>query len=87
MFIIHVCLLAYNINPFAAGGLFGQYKIIHKMMVKSGKIIETLACGYSSESSLMNTKMTDGFQKSLRTCASDESSLSIGRVKNVQFTS
>ena len=33
-----------EINPYAAGGLFGQYK------KKTRKIIETLANGYSSES-------------------------------------
>ena len=50
---------------------------------------ETLACGYSSESTLksecyaMNTKMTGFtcFLKTLCSCALDESSLSIGRVK------
>ena len=34
------------INPYAAGGLFCQYNI----MLKSWKITETLANGYSSES-------------------------------------
>ena len=40
-----------------------------------------------SESFLMNTDMTgyNGFQKTLRPCALDESSLSIGRVKNYTF--
>ena len=49
---------------------------------------ETLAYGYSSERTqreLSNEYQTwqgyDGFQKSLRPCASDGSSLSIGRVK------
>ena len=47
---------------------------------------ETLACGYSSESTqgeLSGTNMaalTDGFQKSLCLCALDIGSLSIGRV-------
>ena len=35
-----------TINPYAAGGYFGRYK----MMQKSWKITETLANGYSSES-------------------------------------
>ena len=34
------------LNPYAAGGYFGQYKI----MLKSWKITETLTNGYSSES-------------------------------------
>ena len=34
-----------------------------------------------NESYPMSTNMTDGFQKYLRSCALDESSLSIGRVK------
>ena len=33
-------------NPYTAGGLFGQYK----MMQKNWKMIETMAYGYSSES-------------------------------------
>ena len=35
------------INPYAAGGYFGQYKMMQK---KTCKIIETWASGYSSES-------------------------------------
>ena len=35
-----------DLNPYAAGGYFGQYK----MMQKSEKITKTLANGYSSES-------------------------------------
>ena len=38
--LILVCL-----NPYAAGGYFGQCKIMHK----SWKMIETLAHGYSSK--------------------------------------
>ena len=34
------------LNPYAGGGLFGQYK----MMQKKGKVTETLAYGYSYES-------------------------------------
>ena len=41
------CLSIGRVNPYAAaGGLFGQYK----MMQKSSKITETLANRYSSES-------------------------------------
>ena len=47
-------------NPYAAGGSFGQYK----MMQKTRKMTENLAHGYSSEGTLsegfpMNTNMTD----------------------------
>ena len=35
----------FELNPYAAGGLFGHYK----MMQKSWKMTETLANGYSSE--------------------------------------
>ena len=34
---------AHSFNPYAAGGLFGQYQ----MMQKSWKMTETLAHGYS----------------------------------------
>ena len=56
-------------------------------MQKSWNITETLANGYSSESThqeLSKEYQHDGlnsFQKSLCSCALDESSLSIGRVK------
>ena len=58
------------------------------MMQKSEKMIETLANGYSSESTqreLSNeyqhdSVSKDDFQKTLHLCALDESGLSIGRV-------
>ena len=39
-------LIHYMVNPYAAGGLFGQ----NNMMQKSRKMTETLANGYSYES-------------------------------------
>ena len=58
------------------------------MMQKNVKIIETLAHGYSSESTrreLFNEYQHDRvykkLKKTLHPCALDESSLSIGRVK------
>ena len=39
-----------HLNPYAAGGLFSQYKV----MQKNWKIAETLAHGYSCESTLSN---------------------------------
>ena len=59
------------------------------MMQKAWKVIETLAYGYSSESTqwqLSNEYQQgmDGFQKhSPRPCPLDESSLSIGRNKAI----
>ena len=35
-----------HLNVYAAGGLFGQYKLVQKIC----KMTETLAYGYSSES-------------------------------------
>ena len=46
MYVIHLKFTNSTLNPNAAGGYFGQYK----MMQKSLKMIETLANGYSSES-------------------------------------
>ena len=43
-------------NPYAAGGLFGQYK----MLQKTWKITETLANGYSSEST--RQKLSNEYQ-------------------------
>ena len=43
-------------NPYAAGGWFGNYKI----MQKSRKITETLAHGYSSESTWR--ELSNGYQ-------------------------
>ena len=56
------------------------------MMQKYWKITETLAYGYSSESTqqelwVLIWQGLDGFQKYLHLCALDESSLSIGRVE------
>ena len=58
------------------------------MMQKPWKIIETLAHGYSSESNRQEIsneyqptwQSLNWFQKSLRPCALDEISLSIGKV-------
>ena len=56
-------------------------------MQKNLKMIETQAHGYSSESTQRELSDTSnmtglaGFQKSLCSCALDESSLRIGRVK------
>ena len=72
----HECVKSY-----AGGGLFCQYK----MMQKCWKMIETLAYGYSFESTLsyqMNTNITDALQKCLYPCALDERSINIGRVKH-----
>ena len=71
------------VNPYAAGGLFGQYK----MMQKTWKIIETLAYGYLCTylrvliESFPIWQGLDVFQKSLHPCDMDENSLSIKRVK------
>ena len=72
------------LNPDDAGGKFCQYK----MMPKSCKITETLAFGYSYESTqqelsneYQHDRVLDVFQKSLRPCALEKSSLSIERVK------
>ena len=43
---IHQPLAPLTLNPFAAGGWYGQ----HKMMQKTWKITETLVNGYSYES-------------------------------------
>ena len=56
------------------------------MILKTLKMNETLAYGYSSDSTqreLSNEYQHDGFQKSVHPCALDESSLSIGRVKKI----
>ena len=66
-------------NPFAGGGWFCQYK----MMQKTWKITETLANGYSSESTpqeLSNEYQHDSVWmviKNLFDCSLDKSSLSI----------
>ena len=71
-----------NLNPYAAGGLFGQYKMMQKT--------ETLANWYSYEST--QWELSNGFQYdrvpmfSKKICilhpfTLDESSLSIGRVE------
>ena len=73
------------INPYNAGGVFGQYK----MAQKSWKITETLAYGYSFETTypakavqwIPTWQGWDGLRKSLHPFASDESSRSIRRVK------
>ena len=72
-----------RITPNTAGGQFGQCK----MMQENWKMTETLANGYSSESTqreLSNEYRHDRvlmvFQKSLPPCALDESIVSIGRV-------
>ena len=59
----------------------------YKIMQKTWKIIETLAYGYSSESTwwelsyeCQHDRVSDVFQKYLHPCSLDESSLSIGRV-------
>ena len=55
------------------------------MMQKPIKMAETLANGYSSESTqqgISNGYQHDNFQEVLRPCALDESRLSIGRVKD-----
>ena len=44
-----------NINPYAAGGEFGQFK----MMQKTWKMTETLAHGYSSKSTFGGKKPED----------------------------
>ena len=54
-----------KINPYAASGHFGHYKI----MQKSWKMIETLAHGYSSESTqqeLSNEQLHDRVQMILK---------------------
>ena len=48
--------LVLHINPYAAGGKFGQYK----MMQKTWKITETLACGYSPASA--QQELSDEYQ-------------------------
>ena len=63
----------------------------YKMMQKTWKMTGTLAHGYSSESTKQSWTFQliptwqglNGFQKSLRPCALDKSSLSIRRVKEV----
>ena len=54
------------------------------MMQKICKMTETLANGYSygsAQRELSNEYQHDGYKKSLRHCAWDESSLIIGRLK------
>ena len=46
-----------SFNPYAAGGKFGKYK----MMQKPQKITETLANGYSSEST--QRELSDEYQQ------------------------
>ena len=38
--------MCFTLNPYAAGGYFGQYKMMHNSL----KVTETLTHGYSSES-------------------------------------
>ena len=72
------------LNPYAAGDEFGQYKMMQK---NNWKMTDTLAHGYSSESTQQEYKWIpiwqglDGFQKHLHHCALDESGLSIDRVE------
>ena len=60
--ILHTIVTQQSFNPYAAGGYFGQYKI----MLKNLKMTETLANGYSSESAqqdLSNAYQHDGVMK------------------------
>ena len=73
------------VNPYAAGGLFGHYKIMQKIL----KMTEPpLAHGYSYESAqrelsteYQHNRVSMVFKKSLRPCVLNKSSLSIGRVR------
>ena len=72
------------LNPCAACGYFGQYRIMWKKQKNDWKLWEIgTHLRVLSESYPMNTKMTGfrGFQKSLHPYALDKSSLSIERVK------
>ena len=71
------------INPYCAGGLYGQYKMMKKPKIKClkpwhmGTPLRVLSKSYP-----MNTNMVEfrWFSKYLCPCALDESSLSIGGV-------
>ena len=72
-----------RVNPYAAGVLFGRYKMMQKQ-----RMAETLTHGFSSESTqreLSNEFQHDRVQMVLKNrFALDESSRSIGRVKCVK---
>ena len=73
-------------NPYAAGALFGQYKV----MPTSGEMTETVAhgshLGVLSEGYPMNNNTTGfrWFSKIWRPCALYGGSLSIGRAKDLE---
>ena len=72
-------------NPYAGGGYFGQYKMIKKHLENNRNPgIWAHIWEYSARAIqwLPTQQGLDGFQKYMRPCALDESSLSIGSVKN-----
>ena len=78
----HFLLIFYGINPYAAGGQFGQCK----MMQKTSTITETLASertqwGLSNE--YQHDRFWVVFEKSLHHCALDKSSISIERLNDL----
>ena len=79
---IHACEHVIQINPYAAGGWFDHYKMMHKTekWLKPWHVVFIWECSTRAFQWLPTWQGLDGFEKSLYSCALDKGSLSNGRV-------